>query len=537
VKDIVTKGGNAVNEFVQRHAEKVMAVMSGFDRLWFGGTLRRISSVASLGSYLNYPLGGHTLLKDFKQWSLGITERVKQAGRAAMEAACRPVIYLNRGSASKEDLARRLARDHGIKVGPVCLLEAVEPCWTFEIHRGDGRLSLQAKRGMCLHQYSYFMHPRVGFCHVRVQSWLPLDVRVSMNGREWLCRDLAREGIGHERRDNCLTAIDPLDQERVQGFLDGQLKTNWAELLDALVAQANPELPGVLKLEGRPLDRYWSLVQSEWSTDVLFKEERELRQLYPLLAREAMLGFGSVDVMRFLGAPVTREGTLRRDFTREVVSDLKVRSEGMRLKHRVGANSVKMYDKQGSVLRTETTINDPGAFKVYRGTQADPEDKKWRRCRKGVADLHRVAEVAGASNERYLSSLAKFESGAKLGELLEPLCRRVRHKGRGYRGLRPLEAQDGKLLEAVGRGEWVINGFTNGQLRGVLYGKAAEDRCEERRRGARMSRQLALLRAHGLVKRVSRTRRWLLTDKGREVIALRAAAKDATAKELLKAAA
>jgi hypothetical protein len=35
----------------------------------------------------------------------------------------------------------------------------------------------------------------------------------------------------------------------------------------------------------------------------------------------------------------------------ELVSDMKTRPEGVRIKHRLGENSIKMYDKQGSVLR------------------------------------------------------------------------------------------------------------------------------------------------------------------------------------------
>ena len=52
-----------------------------------------------------------------------------------------------------------------------------------------------------------------------------------------------------------------------------------------------------------------------------------------------------------------------------------------------------------------------------------------------------------------------------------------------------------------------------------------------------MSRQLGLLKAHGIIRKVQGTRRWMLTDKGRLVVTLMAAAKHATAKELLHNAA
>ena len=512
-----------MNEFLRRHAQKVIGCMSGFDRLWFRGTLRLIASVGGLLSYMNYKGGGATLLKEFGEWSQGITERVKVGAREAMEKAGRPVVYLNKSWESKEELARKIAAKDGVEAGPVCLLEAVEPCQTFEVHRGKGEgreggsgwLTLRPKAGKCLHQYAYWLDERVGLCYVRMQTWLPLDVRVGMNGREWLCRELRKEGIAHLRRDNCVTWMrSAKDFTMAQRILDLQRQTDWRELLGGLVKQANPVLAEVLKIDGEGLRRYWSLEQSELATDIVFKDKSELAGMFPLLARQAMLGCSSVDVMRFLGAAVSATGVIPRNFVREVTSDMKVREEGMRVKHRVGNNSVKMYDKQGNVFRTETTIHDPRGLRVYRGTEAEPGKKKWRPCRKGVADLFRVAEIGEKSNQRYLSFLSKVECEASVGELLGPLCERVVKKGRGYRGLRPLEEADGKLLSAVGRGEWGINGFTNRQLRGTIYGEPSADKAEEKRRAGRVSRQLGMLRAHGLLKRMGTSRRWMLTDKG-----------------------
>jgi hypothetical protein len=44
------------------------------------------------------------------------------------------------------------------------------------------------------------------------------------------------------------------------------------------------------------------------------------------------------------------------------------RGEGIRVKHRAEENSIKMYNKQGSVLRIETTINNVRRFRVRRMT-------------------------------------------------------------------------------------------------------------------------------------------------------------------------
>src|SRR5260370_37398 len=90
------------------------------------------------------------------------------------------------------------------------------------------------------------------------------------------------------------------------------------------------------------------------------------------------------DVMRFLGKRLGSPGERFGKANSEVVSDLKERPEGVRVKHRVNGNSVKTYDKQASVLRVETTLNEPRDLKVYRPKEGDEHgDKQWRPLRKG----------------------------------------------------------------------------------------------------------------------------------------------------------
>lgn len=73
----------------------------------------------------------------------------------------------------------------------------------------------------------------------------------------------------------------------------------------------------------------------------------------------------------------------------------------MRIKHRIGFNSVKLYDKQGSVLRAETTISDPSGFKVFRPlTDDDNGTCAWRLMRKGIAKQQPSALSVQPSTDR-----------------------------------------------------------------------------------------------------------------------------------------
>jgi hypothetical protein len=92
---------------------------------------------------------------------------------------------------------------------------------------------------------------------------------------------------------------------------------------------------------------YWSTFQSEWATDILFRDAATLARLYPKLVQHGLLTFFSPDVMRFLGRNIPPTGNLLPQLQADVVSDLKTRPEGVRIKHRLGENTIKMYDKQG----------------------------------------------------------------------------------------------------------------------------------------------------------------------------------------------
>lgn len=499
--------------FIQNLGQRVIGMLSGFDRVRFRGTRRQWCTVAGMVSYLCWV---KVLYKDFKSFFKGKTDRLREATEALARQHGDPVHYLYSSSGSKEDLARKMARDKGITEGLIGIFSCIEPCRSFQISRDAKarQLKLNYVPVKCLHYYHYYLHPQLGFCHVRLQTWLPFNLHICINGREWLARQMDLAGLGYKRRDNCF--VDLQDVARAQELMDRQLQTDWPALLESLGALANPveeELFG-----SHPVPYYWSADETEWASDVLFRSPKDLEQLYQRLIPQAMITFSSRDVLRFLGARLTSQGNIRRNFTGSVQSDLKDRPEGVRIKHKVNHNSVKMYDKQGSVLRVETTINQPRDLKTFRRPEGKPKAaKRWLKMRKGVADLHRRAEVSQACNERYLEALATLPEDQTVRQVLQPLTMPVQYRGRGVRGLRPLEHADSRLLGIVSRAEFLLSGLRNRDLREALYGKDPADAAELRRRSAATSRQLRLLRAHGLLRKVSRTHQYRLTEKGRTV--------------------
>jgi hypothetical protein len=396
--------------------------------------------------------------------------------------------------------------------------------------RGDPKtkhIHLVLETRKCTHFYHYFQHADFGLLSVRVQTWFPFTVDVCLNGREWLARQMDRAGLTYEQRANCFVRVS--DPVRAQALLDEQLRTDWVRALHPLLEQAHP-----LHAElGRPLAQnyYWTASQTEYATDLIFKDAARLAALYPQFVHHGIKTFGSRDVLRFLG-----HGTPGR-FNGELSSNLKHRPEGLCLRHRAAGNSIKVYDKQGSVLRVETTIVHPQHFKVYRPAASGPKPRlTWQRLRKSVADLWRRAAVSRAANGRYLGALASVRDKTPLSQEAAGVCRAVRVEGHRHRALNPWSAQDGALLAAVSRGEYALLGFRNRDLRAQLHpGQSTPE--QQRRQAGRVTRQLALLRAHGLIKKVSGTHRWLLTEQGRRLITALLAARQADVDQLTQLAA
>ena len=516
-----------MQQFIKKHRGELLGVLSGWDRIRFRGTFRVLSVVPGLFAWL---LEQGVLLKEFKGFALGLTQRLKTSVEGVAAAAGRKIEYLASSALSKEALVEELLRREKIEHGLVCVLSCVEPCHSFDIVRDPvtKHIDLACALRKCLHWYLYYLHPVWGLCHVRIQSWLPFTVHVCVNGREWLCRSLTEASIPFQRRDNCLVAV--ANVAAAQRRLNAQPWYRWSEALDTLLRQACPAVCE-LTIQGMPLRRYWSAEETEWATDLMFRSPRALAALYPSLLRHGMTTFGSVDVLRFLGRrKFAADGGVPARFAGEIISDLRQRPEGVRIKHRLNRNSIKMYDKQGSVLRVETTINDASDFRVYRSSEAGGP-KSLRVLRKGVVDLPRRAEVSQSANRRYLESLAAVETPTPLGTALDRLSQPVTRHGHRSRGLHPLVGADAQAIAHLLRGEFAINGFRNRDLRLLLYGET-KDRQLERRQSAKLGRLLRLFRDHGLIYRVKGTHRYQLSAEGRRLLPVFPSARLANATQL-----
>ena len=501
-------------KLMELYQKKIMGAISGLDRIRFRGTLRWLATQEGLSTFMSH---AHILLKDFSGWVEDLTTMVRQSCKTAADDLGIETLYLRRASIDKEKLAREIAQSKGIKEGSICMFSVVEPCIAPMVrgNKAQKKLELVMAQRKCVFIYHYFDDPVFGFGHVRIQSWVPFNVFICLNGRHWLDRQMQKEQIGYIKDGNCFPWIE--DIERAQKLLDRQLKSDWTKLLNRLTLSSCPGLSQVLG-PLRP-EYYWSADETELATDIMFNSVESLNELYPSLLHHAMRVSDSPSVMRYFGRRnISMSGKIKSRSPREIMTDYRRFYEGVRIKHWLNYNSVKMYNKSGSILRIETTINNTRDFKVFR----HPDDDKgrplsWQQMRKGVSDIHRRCQVSRQCNERYSDALAVAEVREKLKEVAGPSCNKVSKKGKKYRGLNPWQNEDYRLLLFLSKGENAINGFRNKDLRKWLYPCSEQtDGGQLKKYSGQTTRRIKLLRAHGLVRKVPRANRYVLTEKGQK---------------------
>lgn len=519
-----------MHQLIKVFRDALLGVTSGFDRIVFQGMIRPLAySEGAMGFFRRRRI----LHKDARDWVLGETDRMVSAVEAwSLQECGQPITYIPSSKVRKEALARERQQKKGITEGLVGTWSCVEACSTYRIARGEGGPQLRFGHARCKHLYLYLDHADYGFMSIRIQTWFPYKIQVAMNGREWLARQLEGAGIGFERCGNKIFHID--DFQAAQSFLDKQLTTKWWALLDGFLPLAFPTMRQTL---GKDLSYTWTLWQSEWATDLLFKDRRDIDRVIDQCVRHAFIGGHPARLLSYFGRPLTNGGQPKRTCTDSLKTTIMEFDEGVRIRHWIGSNSVKMYNERND-LRIETTINDPRMFRAHRRKQGAAPDapKEYLPLRKGVADTRLRAIASQKVNDRFAEHIATMHSSTPFSSILAEVTQRKRKRGRSVRPLEPT-GKDSAILKTIADPRFTVRGFCNKDLR---HGLAPDTRFfgkTDKQRSAMMTRAIRLLRDHGVIRRLPKSRRYQLTPRGRQLVTTLQAALAASIEELTAIAA
>ena len=484
-----------MGSLVERHGAKIAGVLGCYDRIVITGTLPMLCHASGMATFMSMR---HVRLFDYPKFCEPFREQIREnAERVARETGV-DIEFMSKTSFRKDDRIAEVLAKRGDAPGLVHILSAMEACQSYRPwhDKTTGRTMLLPNPGKCLHYYFYFNDPEIGLCYIRVPTWAPFRLQIYYNGHNQLAEKLKAARIAFRMLDNAFVEIadfsaaqrlsDDLDIARLHAVLD-----KYAALCCPAAAAVEQQYHG-------------SIMQVEYSTDVVFKRQADLKPVYDTITRTAVHAVKAEHIATFLGRK------LNGNYTGEMGNNFSTRIEGTRIKHQMGPVSINMYDKRGIILRIETTANDVSFFKHHRKVEQKNGESTYKLAplRKYIYSLGDLRGLMSDANRRYLEFISALEDPSAGTKALQKVAEPTAENGRNYRGFNFFSADDDLVLSAIVRGEFTISGLRNKDLR-----KYIPDRNP-----AWISRCMKRLRVHGLIKRIGKTYKHYVTELGRRVV-------------------
>jgi hypothetical protein len=475
-----------VNRFVRHHRDSIHFGYSCFDRMLCSGTIPQFQHTAR-GGTIRWFLRTHRqaeplsrayfgkLSREYHEW---VTAQAQQNGV--------PLVELKE-DVRREEWVQPYYQQLGQQAGVAVILKCREP-ERIVVHFAERDHLAVEKRFVNLY-YFYLNDARFGRLFLRVCPYFPFNLRVWLNGHNWLACRLREEGIAFQQRDNLF--VDCADPERLQALADAFSPQDIRTTVTAWAARLLPFFSAAERQQGYVHHLFMS--QIEYCHNLLFKKPGYAERLLGRL----------VDINRSLGHPdklATYFG--RAQFVPDtrtgqtVVKMTKFRT--LVISNGYNKTSLKQYLKHPLGLRTESTCYDP---------------KKDLGVNRNIDNLPKLRQVLHQTNERYENVqqdvLATYLDRGQLQELRQPS---VSTAGRRVPGLHVDDPRLIAVLQAltcfvylVGRGCF----RTKDLLPDV---RKALDNPDYQL--SQLRYDLSKLRGKGLVIRVPRTQSYQLTPEG-----------------------
>lgn len=494
---------------LEQNQEKINGILETFDRMIINGYLLNLCNYRQ---FLYYLIQNNIKLKAFDKFALEQTNSLCENIETYVKKNNAEIHYLNSGKIDKDEYVRNILDNKENKTGLITALSTVEICNTMTVkpNRETQKLEVTSRPTKCKHYYFYFNDDEFGWMYLKIQTWFPYNVQIYINGREYLSKILDKENIKYEMYNNSFSYIEDFD--KAQKLADGILNKKISDSLDGLISQINNHLPNIESIFGHSY--YWCIDQCEFATDINFKNREDLRLFYKTLVETTYFTFSSEDIYSFFGRNVSKIHTFSKG---EIVSDLRNRYQGYRIKFKINNNQIKMYDK-GNNLRIEVTINNPKDFKILKEKekiidhQEIVSEKVWVPMGKSIANLYRYVEISKSITKRYIEALPEIDTNKVPISEIEKISSPVIVNDIKYTGFNILSKDTLKLLSVISSGEYLINGFSNKSIRNKYF-----DIEITKKEINKLTRILAKLKAHGIIKKVARKNKYYLTTNGRNI--------------------
>jgi hypothetical protein len=336
--------------------------------------------------------------------------------------------------------------------------------------------------------YFYLWDEDFGPGFIKLCAYFPYPGKVWVNGHEWAKQQARKQGLGFTALSNGFATCE--QPEQLQRICD---RLGPADI-QAFLARWLAVLPTPLDATDHAAGYWWelSMRQVEVSRTLVFDAPRRARGFFEAVVRDN-LGVGRPEEVELTftgrrtprGRPRTRPETFR---TRVVTTGLQV-TVNVFYKH----SRIKQYLKDGRALRIETVVNTPDDLGVQRRLVNLPQlQHKAREANRRILAVQRAGQGCAIRT-------ATFE------RLQQPYVREGQRTGALRFGDHRAMALAGALCLTLA----AVTGVTNRSLRALVAGLLGSTYS-----ASQMSYDLRRLRLHGLIRRIHRQHRYVLTDDG-----------------------
>src|SRR5262245_5979797 len=259
---------------VQRYADRILGVLSCYDRVVVRGQIPGFAYAKGMESYLR---ARDIRLFDFPQFAMPFREALRANAEQLAQEHGIEVQFIRNHDVRKESIVSQILEQRGEGPGLVAILSALETCESFEARydKKTGRTSLRPDRAKCLHYYFYFIDEELGLCFMRIPTRCPFAAQAYFDGHNLLAAKLRNAGIVYRMLDNAFTHIG--DWEAAQKLADESDSRLLHAKLDHYAHLFCPVLQA-LRVAYR-----WNLAQVEYATDLVFRRQADLGPIYETL--------------------------------------------------------------------------------------------------------------------------------------------------------------------------------------------------------------------------------------------------------------
>jgi hypothetical protein len=474
-----------VNDVLDGH---VALDIQCLDRIYLNAYVPNLQTsaqvVAFLSAHLGYPVASPAL---FNQ----IGQRFRRAVASYAQANDLPWVQFGKDDDKLAVMGAHLDRQAATGrsgVAAIGVAQEFQRVWTAtqgKTTTGTPRWSFYKADRRVTCYYFYLWDADFGPAFIKVCAWFPYPAKVWLNGHEWAKRQATKAGIGFTELSNGFAACD--QPQALQAICDRLGPGTIGVFIQRWLAR----LPLPLTNTDRDGGYWWeiSMRQVEVARTIVFDAPRHARGFF-----EALI----VDNLD-LGRPHNVEIIFGRRVRRDTIGTFRTAIDrrdngGVLLNVFYRHSRIKQYLKDGRAMRIETVCNTPRDLG----------------CHARLRNLDELQAKARACNQRILQAERVGQGCVLASPAFERIARpTVDAAGRRTPALRFGDPRVMALTGALCQTLLAATGFTNSSLRAVIAGLLGSDY-----RPDQMTYDLRRLRLAGLIQRLPRCNRYVLTADG-----------------------